>query len=356
MIEKPLVKSKVRMRELSLPCGPGNIDEFISRPFEGVVETVRRQSGPILVLGAGGKMGLHLSAMLRRAMDQLGRKDRVVAVSRFRSLHDRADFSRLGVETLACDLENEAQLSALPEAPTVFFLAGVKFGTAGDPGLLRRLNGEMPRKVASRFRNSTIVAFSTGCVYPFVTVKSGGAKESEPLVPMGEYASSCIEREKAFQSAGEMYGTKSVLIRLNYSVEFRYGLLVDIALKVMRGEPIDVTMGHANVIWQGDALNYSIRALELAAAPSVPLNVTGPEIISTRGIAQRFGELLDKSPFLIGSEAETAWLNDASFSHKRFGLPQVFLEEMMQWIALWVSNGGELWGKPTGFERRDGKF
>lgn len=356
MISDPSVKPDSRVDADPLPCPRDAVDAFLSTPAAATVESLRGRAGPFLVLGAGGKMGLHLAAMLRQALDRLQRTDRVIAVSRFRTLHDRDAFERLGVETIACDLENPEELARLPEAPTVFFLAGVKFGTAGAPDLLQRVNGDMPRRAVARFASSTFVAFSTGCVYPFVSAASGGATEDTPPAPNGEYAASCLERENAFREAGERLGTKAVLIRLNYSVEFRYGLLVDVALKVMRGEPIDVTMGHANVIWQSDALNYAIRALELAAAPAVPLNVTGPKIVSIRELALEFGRLLDRTPVLTGSEAGTAWLNDATRSHRLFGAPPTSLDTMLHRVAAWVGSGGQVWNKPTGFERRDGKF
>lgn len=301
-------------------------------------------------------MGLHLCLMLRRAMTAAGRIDPVIAVSRFRTLRDREEFSRNGIEAIACDLEQEAELARLPEVETLFFLAGVKFGTASAPDLLDRMNVQMPRRVARRFKGATFVAFSTGCVYPFVTPASGGATEAMPPAPNGAYAASCFEREKAFVEASREFGTKAVLIRLNYSIEFRYGVLVDVALKVMREEPVDVTMGYANAIWQTDALDHAIRALEIAAAPAVPLNVTGPEIFSIRELAENFGRLLNRPVRITGTEAETAWLNNAAFSHRRFGRPETSLETMQRWVAAWLLSGGPVWGKPTGFEKRDGNF
>jgi nucleoside-diphosphate-sugar epimerase len=222
--------------------------------------------------------------------------------------------------------------------------------------LLQRINVQMPRRVLERFRSSTFVAFSTGCVYPFVTPSTGGATEDTPPQPKGEYAASCLAREKAFDDASRQLGTKATLIRLNYSVEFRYGLLVDIALKVLRGEPVDVTTGYANVIWQTDALNTSIQALDLAAAPAAPLNVTGPDTLSVREVATRFGELLGRSVHLVGQESDTAWLNNAARAHRRFGPPATALDTMLRYVAAWLASGGAVWDKPTGFEKRDGNF
>ena len=340
-----------------LPCAPGQVDEFLSDPTRRVIATLGKVSaGPVVVLGAGGKMGLHLSMMVKRALTAAGRGDRVIAVSRFSTLRDREDFERHGVETIACDLTDAAALAALPHAPTVFFMAGVKFGTSGASQLLQQVNVELPKKVARRYRDARIVAYSTGCVYPFVPTNSGGATEETPTAPNGEYAASCLAREEAFEEGSREFGTAVALIRLNYSVEFRYGTLVDIAQKVMREETIDVTMGHLNVIWQRDAVAHSICALELAGSPAVPINVTGPETLSVRELAQRFGALLEKTPRLTGAEAETAWLSNAAQSHRVFGAPETALEEMMRWIVAWLKQDGATWGKPTGFEKRDGKY
>jgi nucleoside-diphosphate-sugar epimerase len=294
--------------------------------------------------------------MLQRALAHLGRPADLLAVSRFTTLHDRADFDRHGIATRAADLCDPAALAALPEAPTVFFLAGVKFGTSAAPELLRRINVELPGLVAERFRRSRIVAYSTGCVYPFVRPDSGGATEATPTAPVGDYAASCLGREIAFAEASRRHGTRVVLIRLNYSVEFRYGVLVDLALKVQRGLPVDVTTGYFNVIWQRDGVDHTIRALELAGSPAVPLNITGPEILSVRAVAARCGELFGRPVTFTGQEADTAWLNNAAASHRRFGLPPTSVEQMQRWIVAWLQRGGDTWGKPTAFEQREGKF
>ena len=339
-----------------LPCAPSEIDDFISRPTPRVVELLAKTRGPFLILGAGGKIGLHQSVMLRRALDQLGRKDRVLAISRFSTLRDRDAFEQRGVETLPCDLTDVAALNALPDAPTVFFLAGVKFGTATAPGLLHAINVQMPQRVAERFASSRIVAYSSGCVYPFVTPASGGAREDTPTAPIGEYAASCVSREQAFAESAAKRGTPVALIRLNYSVEFRYGVLVDIAQKVLAGRPVDVSTGYVNVIWQTDAVAHSIQALELAGVPAVPVNVTGPGTLSVRDLAHRFGVALGRPVQITGTEAETAWLNNAAYSHRLFGEPQTSLDQMIEWVSAWLLQHGETWGKPTGFENRDGRF
>jgi nucleoside-diphosphate-sugar epimerase len=339
------------------PASAGDVDEFLSRPSAALVASAATWAGQIVVLGAGGKMGLHLSVMLQRALRAAGRSEQVLAVSRFASLRDRAEFETRGIRTIACDLCKVREVTELPDAAAVFFLAGAKFGTSADPALLRRTNVEMPQLVAARYHRARIVAFSTGCVYPFVTPESGGATEATPPDPAaGEYASSCIERERAFSDAARRHGTAVALIRLNYAVEFRYGVLVDIAGKVLRGEPVDVTTGYVNVIWQSDAVELSLHALDLAASPAVPVNVTGAEVLSVRELATEFGRLLGRPVAFTGQEASTAWLSNSAWVRSRFGTPPTSVHTMQRWIAGWLQQGGETWGKPTAFERRDGNF
>lgn len=350
-----MTKSETQ-KHAGLPCRADQVDEWLSEPFPGVVACLRRHSGPFLVLGAGGKMGLHLCLMLKKALAALDRDDRVIAVSRFRTLRDQGDFAERGVETISGDLTDAAFVASLPDAPNVFFLAGVKFGTASDPALLQKMNAEMPEQIAGRFKHSRIIAFSSGCVYPFVTPASGGATEATPVSPTGDYARSCVAREEAFQAVAREHGTRVALIRLNYSVEFRYGLLVDIALAVKNGRAVNVEMGYANVIWQRDAVAYTIQALDLAGTPAVAVNVTGDEVLSVRAVAGKFAGLFGVAAHIVGTEAATAWLNNAGGTHQKLGRPSVTSAQMIEWIAAWLEAAGENWGKPTGFERRDGKF
>lgn len=342
--------------QATLPCAPEAVDSFLSAPAAETVEALSRSEGDILVLGAGGKMGLHLCLLLKRALDGIGGERMVYAVSRFTSLNSADAYEESGIRTLPGDLRDDGFVESLPDCPTVFFLAGAKFGTTGNPKVLQEMNVGVPARIAERFKESQIVAFSTGCVYSYTSPESGGSREGSPTNPIGEYAQSCLERERQFQMASERHGTKVVLIRLNYSLEFRYGVLHDIGQSILKGEPIDVTMGFVNVIWQSDALNQIVRALELANSPAVPINITGPDVISVREIAVRFGERLGREPKFTGEEAKTMWLSNASKSHRFYGRPSVEWTEMVDWVAAWLLRGGASHGKPTGFEKRDGKF
>jgi len=339
-----------------LPCPPEEVDTFLSEPSEAVLAAVKRMNGDFLVLGAGGKMGLHICRMLKRALDQQGRTEQVVAVSRFRSVNDREQFEKYGILTKPCDLCEPAELESLDHADNVIFMAGAKFGTADQPGLLRKMNVEMPEVVASHFSRSRITAFSTGCVYSFEPVTSAGSNEDSETNPVGAYAQSCLGREQAFRRSALQFGTQLALIRLNYSMEFRYGVLVDIAQKVLRDEPVDVTMGHVNLIWQRDAVGQTILSHELASTAPFIINITGAGVHRVHDLAVRFGEIFGRTPTFTGEEAPTAWLNDASRSHRLFGLPETPLEQMIEWVAAWQLQGLKTLGKPTGFEKRDGNF
>lgn len=334
------------------------LDELASEPDRGVVEAVSHIEGDFLVAGAGGKMGFHLALMLRRALDVLGSGRKVIAVSRFGDAATRETFEAAGIETIAADLCEASVYADLPDAAAVFFLAGKKFGTSGSPEELRLFNEEMPRHVAERYAHARIVALSTGCVYPFVGPGTGGSVEEDAPEPVGDYALSCLGRERAFLESSERHGTPLALIRLNYSVDLRYGVLVDLASKVIAGEPIDLTMGFFNCLWQGDAVAYTIRSLT-HAAPSPDafiLNVTGSRILSVREIALALGDHLNYIVDLQGEEAETAWLSNAGKAHRLFGPPRVSEATLLGWVAEWVGLGRPLLGKPTHFEVRDGQY
>lgn len=336
---------------------PDRIESELSKPSEAMVAAARDLTGPVGVLGAGGKMGLHLAHMARLALDAAGRPQvPVIAVSRFSSLRSKDEFESRNIFTISTDLLDEDALRGLPEFGTVYFLAGMKFGSAAHPDTLRRYNEEMPALVAQRYRRSTIVALSTGCVYPFVSPETGGSREDDEPEPWGDYAISCHGRELAFTEASARHGTQVAILRLNYSVEYRYGVLVDIARKVRAGEPIDLSMGYVNVIWQRDAVEQILRAESIASSPASTLNIAGKPVIAVRTLAEQFGELLGKKPNFTGSEEPTAWLNDASRAHALFGEPETSLDEMTDKVAGWLLAGGETFGKPTKFEVRDGKF
>ncbi|MEO6054009.1 MAG: NAD(P)-dependent oxidoreductase [Chthoniobacterales bacterium] len=341
---------------LSLPCAADQADDFVSRPQKKVLEAMRGVKGDVMVLGAGGKMGLHLCLMLRKAFQTLGSSQRVIAVSRFNGLRSTDVFESSGIETISCDFTDAAALEGLPSIPNIIYMAGAKFGTADNPGLLHKMNVEIPQKIAERFQKARIVVFSTGCVYSFVSPESGGSTEASPTSPPGEYAQSCLGRERAFEKVSLEHNTPIAFIRLNYAVEFHYGVLVDICQKVMRDESVDVSMGYVNVIWQGDAVAYSLMALLHCSSPPFILNVAGPEILSVRDLALRFGKLLGKEPRFTGQEEPVAWLNNAKKSRDLFGLSEVSADQMIEWVAAWLSTSGSTYGKPTGFQIRDGKY
>lgn len=347
------------MRNLRLcPQSVEELDLLASEPDRGVIDTLDRCDGDLLVAGAGGKMGFHLALMLRRALDVLGSGRRVLAVSRFGNADARRPFDEAGIEVIPADLCDPRSLAGLPDAESVFFLAGKKFGTAGDLDDLRRFNEEMPARFAERFSGARLVAMSTGCVYPFVAPGTGGSREEDPPEPVGDYAASCLGRERAFLESSERNGTPLTLVRLNYSVDLRYGVLVDLATRILSGEPVDVTTGYFNCLWQGDAVAHTIRSLDLAtpAPEAAILNVTGSRILSVREVAERLGDRLNLVVEFSGEESETAWLSNAARSHDLFGLPGISEETLIGWVAEWCGHGRPLLGKPTHFEVRNGQF
>lgn len=332
------------------------LDLLLSEPSPDLIETMGTLEGGVLVLGAGGKMGFTLAAMAHRAAEAAGLELPVIAVSRFADQAQREPFEKLGVETVHCDLLDVEALNRLPELPNVVFMAGRKFGSVGNEPLTWAVNTFVPGLVARRFREARIVAFSTGNVYPFVPVESPGATEDTPPAPVGEYAQSCLGRERIFQHFCLAQGTPTVLIRLSYAIDLRYGVLLDIARAVWTGEPIDLGMSRVNAIWQGDACDWALRAFSLCTVPAAILNVTGPEIVSVRTVAERFGALFGRRPVFRGCEEPDALLASSARACRLFGNPRVPLERMIAWVADWVARDGPTYAKPTHFSEREGRF
>jgi nucleoside-diphosphate-sugar epimerase len=330
------------------------LEEFMTTPPPELVAEMKALEGDVLVLGVGGKMGPTLARMAKRAAP-LGK--RVIGVARFSEPGLRESLNRNGVETLSADLLDRDVLEKLPKAANVVFMAGRKFGATGDVPLTWAMNVQVPAMVAEVFKASRIVAFSTGCVYPFVPVDSGGATEEVPPVPPpGDYATSCVGRERMFEYFSARHGTPGRLFRLNYAIDMRYGVLHDVGRKVRDGETIDLSMGHVNVIWQGDANAVALRCLAHATTPTTPINVTGPETVEVRWLAGEFGKLLGKTPVFSGMPASTGWINNAACMVKEFGQPSVPLGKMIEWTADWLSRDMATLNKPTHYEVRDGKY
>jgi len=319
------------------------LEDLLSKPSEADRVALAALEGDLLILGAAGKMG---PSLVRRAQRAAPGK-RICAVAR----------SPIpGIETLTADLLDRAQLASLPDAPNVIFMAGRKFGSTGNEPLTWATNVLLPAMVAERFARSSIVAFSTGNVYPFVPVTSGGATEETATAPVGEYAQSALGRERMFEYFSAKNGTRVTILRLNYAIDLRYGVLLDIGRKVFERRPIDLTMGHVNVIWQGDANSACLRSLALCESPPRILNLTGAETLSVRSIATEFGEHFGAEPSFEGVEAETALLSNASKLHSLLGLASVSVATMIEMVAHWIKRGGPAWDKPTHFESRSGRF
>lgn len=319
------------------------------------LECVRRLEGDFIILGAGGKMGPSLARRIKRATDAAGVRRRVIAVSRFSSRTLIQELNREGVETIVCDLLNQRAVEGLPPCANVLFLSGRKFGSTERPDLTWAMNTVVPSSVAWHYRNSRIVVFSTGNIYPLVESNSGGCVETDSPGPVGEYAQSCLGRERVFEYYSREYGTTVLLFRLNYAVDLRYGVLVDIARKIFTGQPIEMTVPAFNAIWQGDAHSYALRCLEHCSSPARALNITGP-VISVRRAAETFAKILHRNAVFGGEEGKWALLSDASLCHSLLGIPDVALEVLMQWVARWVERGGASLDKPTKFEVADGRF
>ena len=332
------------------------LDELLSEPTEAVIRALAALDGDIVILGVGGKMGPTLARMAKRASDIAGFSRRVIGVSRFSSSELESQLQMWGVETLRCDLLEPKSLSALPDAANIIYMAGMKFGTTGQESLTWAMNSFLPGLVSERFSKSRIAAFSTGNVYGLSPVSGGGSREDDHLNPLGEYAMSCLGRERIFGHFSRTNHTRMSMLRLNYATELRYGVLVDIAQRVYAGQPVSLSMGYLNAIWQGDASAMSLQTLGIASVPPFLINIAGPELLSVRRVAEQFGERLHKPVRLEGQESADALLSNAKKSYELFGHPRVAANQLIAWIADWLSRDGATLAKPTHFEERAGRF
>jgi nucleoside-diphosphate-sugar epimerase len=332
------------------------LEEFLSRPSEADIAAMTQLDGDLLILGAGGKMGPSLARRAHRAMEKSGVRRKIIAVARFSENHLRANLASEGIETLAVDLLQSGALSKLPDIPNVIFMAARKFGTTGSEDLTWAMNTFLPGLVAERYRASRIVVFSTGNVYPLRHAMEGGAVESTPVAPESEYAQSALGRERMFEYGSRQWGTAVTILRLNYAIDLRYGVLLDIGTAVFERRPIDLRMGLVNIIWQGDANSVCLRSFAHCQAPPLILNLTGPDTLSVRFIAEEFGRRFDVQPTFISEEMPNALLSNAAKAHQIFGCPTVTPGQMIDWTAAWISSGGPRLNKPTHFQVRDGKF
>lgn len=332
------------------------LEARLTEPSDDLVRDLANLTGDILILGGSGKMGPTLALLAHRACLAAGAGQRVIAVSRFSDSAAKEQLDQAGVTTISADLLDRQQVAALPDAPNVIIMVGMKFGTTGAAHRTWATNALIPALLAERYRGSRIVVFSSGNIYPLVPVSSGGATESLLPNPVGEYAQSCLARERIFEHLSETQGTLVTLFRLNYAVEMRYGVVHDVGSSVYHGRTIDLAMGNANVIWQGDANDFALRSLTLCHNPPRHLNVTGPETVSIRWLAEQFGERFGKEPIFTGQEAPTALLSNAGEAFRHFGYPLVPLARVVDWTAHWIANGGSTLAKPTHFQDREGRF
>ena len=328
------------------------LEELLSRPSDALVEYFRHLDGDIMILGSGGKIGPSMAMTAQRAVKESGVSRRVIAVD----LMPLDNLKKLGIETITCDMLDLESVKKLPKVKNIVYMIGRKFGSDGAEWLTWAINVMVPHNVAQVFTNSRIAVFSTGCVYPVVGVYTGGSVETDRPNPIGEYAMSSLGRERVFDYYAAEKGEKVVQIRLNYALDLRYGVLSDIATKVFNGQPVDVTTGFMNGIWQGDCNNQVLRSFDHASSPSTVLNVTGPETLSVRWVAHRFAEIFGKTAIINGTENGRGYLNNASKANALFGNPSVPVGKVIEWVAQWVKDGGENIGKPTHFETQDGKY
>jgi nucleoside-diphosphate-sugar epimerase len=332
------------------------MERELLQPSEALIADMAAMEGDIILLGVGGKMGPSMARLAKQATEQAGVDKRVIGVSRFSDGALQAELEADGIETIPADLLNDQQLNGLPNVRNVLYLAGNKFGTTGKEAFTWAMNAYLPGRVAEKFRDSRIVAFSTGNVYPFVPVTSGGCSEDQPAAPVGEYGQSCLGRERIFQYFSDKYNIPTLIYRLNYAIDFRYGVMLEIAKSVKHQKPIDLSSGNANMIWQGDANEIALRCLKHCDVPAKILNVTGPEIVSIQWLAQQFGVLFGQEPIFKNEPQPTALLSNAAEANRLFGYPRTSLRQMIEITATWLQSGGQVWSKETHFQERAGKF
>jgi nucleoside-diphosphate-sugar epimerase len=332
------------------------LEHLLSTPTPCVVQALAKLDGDLLILGVGGKMGPTLARMAARASRESGTKRRIVGVARFSNPELPEWLQQHGVEPIACDLLDAAQLNRLPDAPNVIAMPALKFGSSGRPADTWAVNCWLPAAISQRFKNSRIAAFSTGNVYPLTPIDRGGSVESDGLAPVGEYAASCVGRERMYEYFSRANRTAVSILRLNYACELRYGVLMDLARQVFSGEPVDLSMPAVNVIWQGDANAIALQSLAQAASPPFVVNIAGSQTLRVRWLAEELGKLLGKTPLFNGDEGSDALLSNSSLARRLFGPPQVSVEQMLRWTAHWLQSGSPLLGKPTKFQVRDGRF
>lgn len=332
------------------------VDELMARPSPELIEMMGRLEGDIAILGIAGKMGVSLGALAVNASRAAGVARKVYGISRFSNPAAIASLEQAGILPIRCDLLDRAAVNGLPKVSNVIFMAGRKFGTNGEEAQTWSMNTIVPAHVCEHFSASRIIAFSTGCVYPLIPLERIGCVEEDRPAPVGEYAQSCLGRERTFEYFSQTHGTPVCILRLNYALDVRYGVIHDLARTIWEGRPVNRTVGHFNAIWQGDANSQALRALELCASPPAILNLTGPEIISVSALAETLGALLGKAVTFAGEVGPTAYLNNAAYAHRLFGYPNVPLAAVIKWTAEWVKQGGRSLGKPTHFEVSDGKY
>ncbi len=340
----------------TFPASEIELDERLTRPTDDLIQWATSLRDDVLILGAGGKMGPSLAVLAQRAIRAAGNDRRVICASRFSDVRTTQYLEGNGITLKRGDLLDDDFVTSLSQVENVIFLAGMKFGSTSSPSKTWEMNVLLPANISKSFCDSRIVVLSTGNVYPFVDPEGGGATEDSQPEPVGEYAWTCLGRERMFEAAAERHGTRSIRIRLNYATDLRYGVLVDIAIKVLNGEEVPLGQGYFNTIWQGDANRFVIRSLDLVSNPSAVLNITGPEMLNVYDTAMQFGELFDKEPLFTGEPNQTALLNSSVRSSALFGPPNVTSDQLMVWTANWLRTGGRLLNKPTHFEVQDGKF